>query len=64
MGVFEPIQWWAYLHINGTVQVKRFFDQGDLDEARQSDFVVRVVGPFAVDSREQALAEGARRLGV
>jgi hypothetical protein len=48
-------QWWGYGHINGNVQVKRFFDQRDLDEARESFFVDRVVEPFLATDREDAL---------
>lgn len=37
-----PVEWWWYLHINGSIQVKRFYDKRDLDEARESPFVERV----------------------
>ncbi len=47
--------WWGYIHINGSVQVKRFFDQRDIDEALESDFVERTFGPFEVENREAAL---------
>jgi hypothetical protein len=48
--------WWGYLHSNGTVQVKRWFgDHKDYTEdCEGNDFVVRVVRPFAADSREAA----------
>lgn len=47
--------WWGYLHINGTVRVKRFFDPGDTDEAKQSPFVLDVYGPLWCDNRADAL---------
>lgn len=52
--------WWGYLHINGTVQVKRAFgnptlNERDLDEARESPFVSRVFSPFEAESREAAI---------
>lgn len=49
-------QWWGYLHTNGSVQVKRFFDQEDIVEANMSDFVEHTYGPFDADSREEAIA--------
>lgn len=56
------LQWWGYLHVNGTVQVKRFFDQGDLTEARGSDFVERVVGPFDATDRSDAIVKAREKL--
>lgn len=48
-------KWWGYLHENNTLQVKRFFDQEDLIEARQSPFVKAVFGPLECKDREDAL---------
>ena len=48
-------KWWGYLHQNNSIQVKRFFDQRDLDEARQSPFVKSVWLPFHARNREEAL---------
>jgi len=48
------ITWWGYIHANGSVQVKRFFDQRDIDEAIKSPFVRSVYGPFEADNREDA----------
>ena len=47
--------WWAYLHTEGTIQVKRFFDDEDLKEAAESPFVQRYLRPFEADSRDEAL---------
>ena len=47
--------WWGYLHINGSVQAKRYFAQIDLDEGEQSPFVELVEGPFEAENREEAL---------
>ena len=51
------IEWWGYLHSNGTIQVKRWFgDHKDYTEdCEGNDFVVSVVRPFVADSREEAL---------
>ena len=49
-------KWWGYIHNNGSLQVKRFFSQEDLTEARESDFVARVYGPWECKDRESALA--------
>lgn len=52
----DPIQFWAYLHANGTVQVKRWF--GDVKDYTTdcdgNDFVRVVVEPFTANSREEA----------
>lgn len=48
-------RWWGYLHINGTIQAKRFFSGLDVSEAMDSDFVLRVHGPFEAEGREEAL---------
>ena len=48
-------QWWGYVHQNGTIQVKRFFSQLDLDEATESPFVYAVYGPFNAGDRDEAI---------
>ncbi len=48
-------KWWGYLHTNGTIQAKRYFDEMDIAEAKESDFVARIVGPFPCNSRAEAL---------
>jgi len=57
------LDWYGYLHVNGTIHVKRFFDYGDIHEAESSDFVVRVVGPFDAGSRDEAMEIVRKRLG-
>ena len=51
------MKWWGYLHINGTVQVKRFFRITDLDDARESDFVLAVTWVFDATDRNDALRQ-------
>lgn len=46
--------WWGYIHVNGSIQVKRYFDKRDLDDAYESDFVGRIFQPFECESREDA----------
>ena len=48
-------EWWGYRHCNRTIQVKRYFDDIDLVEARRSPFVEKVVGPFSAENREDAI---------
>ena len=54
-------KWWGYLHINGSVQVKRVFDQRSYDIARQdaqeSDFVIAVTWQFDAIDRADALRQ-------
>lgn len=51
----NKFQWWGYRHTNGGVQAKRYFDQRDLDDARESPFCAKVTGVFLAESREEAL---------
>jgi hypothetical protein len=48
-------KWWGYLHTEGTLHVKRCFDQRDIDEEYKSPFVSMVAGPWECKNREEAL---------
>ena len=51
------LDWWGYVHANGSIQIKRWFgDQRDIDEAKESDFVENTYGPFKAVGREGAKA--------
>ena len=52
----SKIEWWAYIHENGSLHVKRYFDRGDILEAQASPFVKKVFGPVPVDTRAGAVA--------
>jgi hypothetical protein len=60
----NSLLWWGYLHINETVQCKRYFDNGDIDEAIESSFVIQVYGPFEAKSRAEALKILNKRFGT
>ena len=47
--------WWGYRHINGTIQVKRYFDERGFEEAKESDFVELIFPPFEARDRDEAL---------
>ena len=60
------MKWWAYVHTNGTLQVKRYFEppKGQLDDlshaqrelAMGNSFIMFiVVEPFEARDREDAL---------
>lgn len=51
----SEIIWWAYIHENGSLQLKRFFDNRDLEEAEESPFVKDVLGTTIASSREEAM---------
>ena len=53
-------EWWGYLHMNGSIQVKRYYDADDLKFALESDFVVRVCGPFDALNRFDAIEIATR----
>lgn len=48
----EQIMWFGYKHINGSLHVKRYGDEKDYEEARDSDFVDRIYGPWACNQDE------------
>ena len=51
------MDWWAYLHSNGSIQLKRWFgDHNDYTtDCYGNDFVTEVIKPFKAYTREQAL---------
>ena len=57
-------KWWGYRHIDGNTQVKRYFDQRDIEEAETSDFVVITYGPFEAIDREDAFKKIDRIRGI
>lgn len=52
--------WWGYQHITGKFQAKRYFSQEDVEDAKKSDFVSEVYGPFEAVDREDALCKVIR----
>ena len=59
----SALEWYAYLHENDTVHVKRYMgDHGDIVEARSSPFVQRVTGPFEAKNRVTAIDIAKARL--
>ena len=51
----SSLEWYAYKHISGSLHLKRYLgDYGDIKEARASDFVITVTGPFEAKNREVA----------
>lgn len=49
------ILWWGYRHINGHIQVKRFFNQFEIDDAYESPFAIHVYEPFEAENRADAI---------
>lgn len=54
--------WWGYLHVSLSVQVKRYFGPKDIQEAQESDFVIRTCGPFKARNREEAMDTAGHQL--
>ena len=59
----EDLLWYGYRHTNGRVQVKRFFGVRDLEDCRDSDFVVSYTAAFPAEGREDAMEKAEHRLG-
>lgn len=51
----NKLLWWGYLHTAGTIQVKRYFDHLDIEEANESPFCDIVIGPFEAFDRDDAI---------
>jgi len=51
----EKQKWWGYLHVNGHIQVKRYFSEQDLDEANESPFCRKVTESFDALGRDEAI---------
>lgn len=55
----SDIEWFGYVLINSndsyTLKVRRYFSNGDLTEARESDFVALVTPVFKANTAEEAL---------
>ena len=52
----EKIMWWAYLHANGEVILKRWFrDKKDYTiDCEDNDFMMKVLQPFEYNDRNMA----------
>jgi len=51
----SKIDMWAYLHINGTVQVELYFGPEDIKEALESDFCDIILLPKQFESKADAI---------
>lgn len=58
----EQSQWWAYRHINGHIQVRRYYDRAGIEDALDSDFVEDVAGPYTAENRAKAEEVAIARL--
>jgi len=55
--------WWGYTNKDSwKIQVKRFFDDRDIEEAKESPFVGRVFGPFEASTRGEVFLKIKRRV--
>lgn len=49
MNNITTLQYWGYLHVDGTTHTKRYFSEQDIEEAKTSPFVKEYIGPFDAD---------------
>jgi hypothetical protein len=56
-------KWWGYLHTDGSIHAKRYFDPQDIYEARESSFVAQIHGPFDAESSGDAASILLRHFG-
>jgi len=48
-------KWWGYLHQNGSLHVKRYFDEEAISEAHESPFCWIIAGPWECAGHDEAL---------
>ena len=60
----DKIIWWGYVHENGSIQVKRYWDKGDIDEAMESPFCKTIIQPFPCDNRDKAIEFIKEQVGI
>lgn len=60
----SELQWWGYRHISGTITIKRYFGELDIQEASESPFVADYAGPVTAATREEAEVKLKKELGV
>lgn len=48
------LMYWGYVHVNGTIHIKRYFGSADILEATESPFCKIILGPFQAKSVEGA----------
>jgi hypothetical protein len=48
-------KWWGYIHVDGSVHAKRYYEPLDIEEAERSPFCKKIYGPFEVELRSQAI---------
>ena len=58
------MKWWGYLHVEGSLQIKRYFDEQDLQDARDSSFCAEVSGVVEARDREEAITAIVANLGM
>ena len=55
-------KWWGYIHINGKIQVKRYFSEMDIEDAEESPFVSKVFRPFDAKDPGDAIKQIKERM--
>jgi len=58
----NELLWWAYRHTNGTIQVKRYFDDDYRQDCAESPYVKNYTTPFGARSREEAVSIAATKV--
>lgn len=55
MSELSQVSWYVCIDFHGKARFKRYFDQGDIDAARESSLVDRVFGPGSMEEIEAQL---------
>lgn len=53
----DKFEWWCYMHANGYIQAKRYFDHRDFEDADQSPFVRVRSGIILASGRSDAIEQ-------
>lgn len=60
----EVAKFWAYRHVNGGIQVKRYTSEDAIDDAYDSPFVDEVLEPYTAKDKAEADRIAKERLTV
>lgn len=50
----EPLEWWGYIHTDGTLHIKRYLSETQILDALNSDFVKVISGRVYADDKKEA----------
>lgn len=60
----DKLKFWAYIHANGKLMMKRYYDKAEIIAASESPFVREIFDVEEFNDSIEALAEFNRRVSI